>query len=408
MKNKFTKIIIEWFKIKQISVKQNTDLFSNNKIDSFGFIELLIYIEKSSKIKLDHEEIFMKKKLTISDLSSIIDKSAYSKIKKKNRKLIINYLRKNFKNNHILYKSKKLFDWQYLSKNNYNFYFFKKRNKIKAVQGFIPTSRYDESIKNDTIFLSIWSSSEISAGSKLFFSFIKKIKYKLLVGLGSTKESFSFQKMLNFKCGYMDHFFLTSNSKPKLIISPSNFTNMKKERINKNFKKLNSLEKISAIDENIFKNQYPKKSKKYLINRYFLHPFYRYHLYEILDINKNPALFVFRICKYKKKSAIRIVDFIGEKNSFEHGKFLFRYLLKKYQAEYIDIYSYGIPKKILRNSGLESISKYNNKKIIVPNYFEPFVKKNVRLAYALKYKLEIRNNIKLFKGDSDLDRPNKI
>ena len=83
MKNKYTKIIIEWFKIKQISVKQNTDLFSNNKIDSFGFIELLIYIEKSSKIKLDHEKIFMKKKLTISDLSSIIDKSAYSKIKKK-------------------------------------------------------------------------------------------------------------------------------------------------------------------------------------------------------------------------------------------------------------------------------------------------------------------------------------
>ena len=61
MKNKFTKIIIEWFKIKQISVKKNTDLFSNDKIDSFGFIELLIYIEKSSKIKLDHEEIFMKK-----------------------------------------------------------------------------------------------------------------------------------------------------------------------------------------------------------------------------------------------------------------------------------------------------------------------------------------------------------
>ena len=83
MKNKFTKIIIEWFNIKQISVKKNTDLFSNDKIDSFGFIELLIYIEKSSKIKLDHEEIFMKKKLTISDLSSIIDKSAYSKIKKK-------------------------------------------------------------------------------------------------------------------------------------------------------------------------------------------------------------------------------------------------------------------------------------------------------------------------------------
>ena len=330
------------------------------------------------------------------------------RLKKNDLYLLLKYLKKNFKKSHIFYKSNKLFDWQYLSKNDYNFYILKVKRNIKAVQGYISTSRYDETIKNDTIFLSIWSSSEISAGSKLFFSFMKKIKYSLLVGLGSTKESFLFQKMLKFKCGYMDHFFLTSNSKSKLMIFPSNFTNMKKIKINKNFKRLNSVEQIAKIDENIFKNQYPKKSKKYLVNRYFLHPFYKYHLYEILDGKKSLALFVLRICKYKKKSAIRIVDFIGEKHSFEYGKFLFRYLLKKFQAEYIDIYSYGIPKKILEKSGLENISKYSYKKIIVPNYFEPFVRKNVKLAYALKYKLEIRNKIKLFKGDSDLDRPNKI
>ena len=330
------------------------------------------------------------------------------KLKKNNRELLINYLKKNFKKKHILYNSKKLFNWQYQSKKDYNFYVIKEKNKIKAAQGFIPTNRYDKNLKDDTIFMSIWSSSKISLGSKLFFNFIEKIKFNLLVGLGSSRESFLFQKMLNFNCGYMDHYFLASKLKQKLILSPSNFSNTKSESIIKNFKKLNNEKKLLEISNDIFKNQYPRKSKVYFLNRYLKHPFYKYHLYKINEKKKTLALFVFRICKYQNSSAIRIVDFVGEKNFFKNGKYLFRYLLKKYNSEFIDIYSYGIPKKILEKSGLENIKKYTNKKVIVPNYFEPFLQKNIKLPYAFKSSREIKNKVKLFKGDSDLDRPNFI
>lgn len=83
MNKKHSKILIQWLKNKRINIKDNLDLFSNEKLDSFSFIELLVYIEKKNKIKLDHEKIFEKKKLTILQLSSIIQESENSQIKKK-------------------------------------------------------------------------------------------------------------------------------------------------------------------------------------------------------------------------------------------------------------------------------------------------------------------------------------
>ncbi|MDB3959269.1 hypothetical protein N9407_00535 [Candidatus Pelagibacter sp.] len=328
------------------------------------------------------------------------------KLKKNDLYSFFKYLKKNFKSNHIFYKSNELFDWQYLSKNDYNFYIFKVKSNIKAVQGYIPTSRYDKKLKDDTIFLSIWSSSEVSAGTKLFYHFIKKNKCNLLVGLGSSRESFLFQKMLDFNCGYMDHYFLTNSERHKKLISPKSFSNWKSNLIVKNFKEIVSKKEIMKIDNNIFKEQYPKKTNQYILNRYFKHQFYKYNIYEVQRDQKTIAVFVTRICEFNKKTAIRIVDFFGKNHNFHHGKYLFRHLLQKNNSEFLDIYSYGIPKMNLARSGLDNVEKYKKNNIIIPNYFEPFVKKNIKLPYAFKTSEKIKKKVRFFKADSDLDRPN--
>ena len=71
----------------------------------------------------------------------------------------------------------------------------------------------------------------------------------------------------------------------------------------------------------------------------------------------------------------------------------------------MDIYSYGISKKILKKAGY--INRYNVKNLIVPNYFEPFVRENVDIFCAFKTSLN-KKKIKLFKGDGDGDRPSII
>jgi hypothetical protein len=331
------------------------------------------------------------------------------KLKKSNLKSFFKYFDLNYKNNHILKKSRNFFNWQYLSQKSYNFYFIKIKNKIKSIQGIIPTSLYDKKIKNITVFLSMWHSSGIATGAKLIINLQKKIKCNLLVGLGSSNQSFKFQKILNYKCGYLSHFFLTSKKKKKKLISPENFSNNKK-KIKKliNYEELTNKKSILLLDKKIFNYQEPKKTSRYLINRYLKHPIYKYYIYGIKNKKGIFAIFVFRICVYKNSSAIRIVDFAGSNSSFPKGKYIFNYLLEKHSSDYIDIYCYGIPEEYLRLANLENIKKYQKKNIIIPNYFEPFQKKNIKLRYAYKIKKKISKNIRFFKGDSDLDRPSNV
>ncbi len=83
MENSIKQNIIFWFLKKGVKLSEKTDLFSSNLIDSFGFIELLLYLEKKYKIKLNHKNIFLKKKLLLTDLVLAIRNCENKNIKKK-------------------------------------------------------------------------------------------------------------------------------------------------------------------------------------------------------------------------------------------------------------------------------------------------------------------------------------
>ena len=78
-------------------------------------------------------------------------------------------------------------------------------------------------------------------------------------------------------------------------------------------------------------------------------------------------------------------------------------ILQKYEAEYLDFYSYGIPLNILKKAGLINKKKYN--KLIIPDYFEPFVNKNIGITIGYK-RYNTNGKIRIFKADGDQDRPN--
>jgi hypothetical protein len=103
---------------------------------------------------------------------------------------------------------------------------------------------------------------------------------------------------------------------------------------------------------------------------------------------------------YKNTNIIRFVDYVGSNNSFALLKNFFVEILKKYNAEYLDFHSFGIPLNILKKSGL--IEK--KLKMIIPNYFEPFVNENVDISVGYR-RYNANGNVRIFKGDGDQDRP---
>ena len=96
---------------------------------------------------------------------------------------------------------------------------------------------------------------------------------------------------------------------------------------------------------------------------------------------------------------IRIVDAIGQFQGSLYDEF--QAYLKEAGAEYIDLMNYGIDEDVFYQMGFRKLDLDGN--LIIPNYFEPFEQRNVKIDIAWKADYE---NYVAFKGDSDQDRPN--
>ena len=132
------------------------------------------------------------------------------------------------------------------------------------------------------------------------------------------------------------------------------------------------------------------------------HPKYKYEVYVTKNKNnKILGLFVFRIIHFKSSSVIKLVDYVGKDKDFPTINSLAQYLLDKNKSEYIIFYCYGLAKKYITQSGFVNI---NEKKIIEPHYFEPFVNKNIFIHCGYIKKNSI-SKIRIFLGDGDGDRP---
>ena len=90
-----------YYGLKKISVKGNDNLFKVKNLDSFGFIEFLVFIQEEFKIKIQHEKIFNMKAVSINDLVKILNKSENRKTKKKDYKFFCKYLEKFYSKKHI-------------------------------------------------------------------------------------------------------------------------------------------------------------------------------------------------------------------------------------------------------------------------------------------------------------------
>ena len=312
---------------------------------------------------------------------------------------------------HILVKNLKFFNWQYYNKikKEYNFVIYKEDKKIIGCHVFIPNKHYSKNLSNlYVIWLTNWfTEKDTNCGLQLLLYPVNNFKYSLIGGLGCNSKALEIYKKINFKCGYLKQYFIVNLKKKKfnIIKAPKKYKNFflfKKNYLNK---RIVILQK--KLNFNIFKNNKNflvkkfNKDETFFNNRYLKHPIYKYYLYLIIDNLKPTGLIVIRFCKFKKFKAIRIVDFFGYEESLINISSPLHNLLIKTGAEYVDFYLTGINSKIMEQSGL--VVNRNNK-FIIPNYFEPFKKKNVKISFV-RHSDIIHDNYPIFKGDCDQDRP---
>lgn len=318
--------------------------------------------------------------------------------------------------NHIFTKSRSLLDWQHLDLQNerYNFVLaiHKETDEIHALIGFIMSGLYDERIDHPIRWGAIWKIREdvgvkgLGIAVKWFFEQNAPASY--IGGIGLSNDSKRINQKLGEKTGQLNHFYLLNDqmTEYELVGDYKNLDRARPVSFDRNPVYL------TEISENEFRfaGPYtdaipPFKSLDYYVNRYFRHPVYSYRFTEIRTGEQDRiACLIWRKAEHEGASCIFIVDYIGDGTEMAGCYSEFQKMMSLNDAEYISFYNYGFDENLFYAGGFRNVK---DSEVIIPLYFEPFVKKNVVLDYH--YYADGGPDCELFfKGDADQDRPNRL
>ena len=326
---------------------------------------------------------------------------------------IMMFINDYWRKGHILGVDRKFFEYEFVYREQVNFVIAvdKENNTIEGLLGFIYTSN-PENTDTPDIWGSIWKVKE-NTMPFLGVEIAKRLEIltncRLEIGVGVNLKTAAplREKIFSDNIVKMNHYYKLNNEKE--IYKIANIKRKFEDTHDDQYSELYSLDMYETyeqlcdkFDVEALNDAIPYKDLWYVNHRFYLHPYYKYKIFGIKNVNEELSR-AFIVCKEVYSNdckCLRIVDCYGDEESFKNiGKHLTRLILEN-EYEYIDLYVYGMNHENLEMSGF--ILKQDDTNII-PNYFEPFVQSNIDIWINYPKKIE---GVKCFKADADQDRPN--
>ena len=320
---------------------------------------------------------------------------------------IMNYINSYWKRGHILARNKIFFLFQHGNGKKLNYIISKnEKNKINGIIGFINPCKKKKLDVWTTLWLVKKNSIDPMLGINLL-QFVKKIGFRSISSIGIGYDTIDIYKYLGFTVDKLNHFFYPNDKilNKEISIFPKKIKRFFISKINNkyNISKITAEELRRKFTFSNYKSRIPFKNWEYFNKRYFLHPIFKYQVFGIFLKKKLISILVMREVHIKSSSALRVIDYYGEESPFKYLYNFFKELINTNNYEYIDLLCHGMNKKIIESAGFIEIP-LKSKKIIIPNYFDPFIKKNIPIYFYIDKKLD--SHVRFFKGDADQDRPN--
>lgn len=329
-----------------------------------------------------------------------------------NKPRLIEFIRKYWKEDHVFVKSDELFRFQHYNPINHNYTFpigiNNITNEIDGVGGLIPVAHYDPDLAkyNDT-WGGIWKirpdvhNDEIGLLGVMLFETTDA--YNSHGSIGMSPIAWKLHKLRKYHMCYLCQYYILNDECTDFHVAdvPTSFLKKDEHYATASKYKLVEFENLNGLtDVDVQHSYYPMKSLKYLVNRFQLHPIYKYHFWGLYEGSKLHAILIGRIISVDGHKVIRIMDVYGKLEGLSSIYSEVQKLLKEHNAEYIDCLNYGIDPAVFDDLGFVLLDVEGE--LIIPNYFEPFLRKNVVLNGAYKANFHYT----MFKADSDQDRPN--
>lgn len=325
---------------------------------------------------------------------------------------IMQFIDEHWRKGHIMSQDKDLFKYEYADGDNINFVLAIDKNTrlIEGIFGFIKCSNTKD-VKKKDIWGSMWMVNSSHKNIPLLGIELAKRVFTLTscrthIGNGANPNTtiplrrlFFGDKVVKMKQYYLLNPFI-SDYKIAIINNKGNIATVSAQSETKllEFHSIDEVKKYFDI-ESI--NAIPYKDNWYVNKRYFCHPYYKYTVYGLADTTGQiGALMMARVVECNGRKVFRIVDYIGNQKLFAGLSEQFQIMMKDNAYEYIDFYTYGFDEESILKAGFKL--RTDDDTNVIPNYFEPFLQKNVDIW--AHYKLD---GTLFFKADGDQDRPNQ-
>ena len=322
---------------------------------------------------------------------------------------LMEFMDKYWKKDHILSYDKELFLYEFLDGNKLNITIAKDEyGKIVGLFGFIKYNSLDNPDIGGSLWKVIDDCKEPLLGLKLRDFTIKNVKHRFFAAPGAGLQTKAIYKVIGMNWNRMEQFFFLNpeienyrlvelNNQQIKLNYPSN------EAVKCEIELIKDVNLLKGFDFDELTNIVPFKDFNYISKRFFNHPIYNYDVYIVRNLNTIKNIFVCRTSSYQNSKAYRIVDFYGKETYLSDiCSYLFQ-IIKKNQYEYCDFINSGFSVKNLVKYGF-NVLDFEANSIIIPNYFEPFIQKNIPI-YCVS---DINSNLvfRQCKADGDQDRPN--
>jgi len=325
------------------------------------------------------------------------------------------FLRDQWSASHPYVTSPEFVRWQQVDPvtGRYNFAIAVRRTDgaILGVQAFLSPSHFDPSIPVCDLWPGLWTVAPDAApglGSEITRFLVRELRARSVGSLGLSRNTQTILPRLGYTMGFVDRHFLLNPDVAEFrlvgeagcaprppaesALPPDGMREIGPDEV----------EPFAAASID-FGGVLPLKSPAYLRARYARHPWYRYRFHAVHAPGSGGGLLVTRTAEAEAARAVRVVSFVGDDRAWAGAGRGLRRHLRAENAEFLDVIHCGVDPALFDLAGLSPHRATDP--LVLPHYFEPLERRNKDIAFG--YLVPPGARYRMFKGDSDQDRPNR-
>lgn len=320
---------------------------------------------------------------------------------------ICDFIEQEWKPGHILARDRAFFRYEHFYAGKVNFVMAQTdEGKVAGILGFIPAALGLPQSDVNTVIWKVARDCKVPMLGVQLLQFVKQLPdVSMVMSVGINAKTAGIYQYLGMFTGSLRHFVLLNQALSEFriarvpaFVAPATVETSPLFRITE----LADASMLNRFDFNAYSHLKPFKDAAYYRKRFFGHPVYRYQVYQLAAGAGCTGLMATRIQEHQGHRVMRIVDFTGDPEVLRYCGQTLQQLLAASQCEYADYYGYGEGVDFLTDAGFLEVSAHEG--LIVPNYFSPFVQKNIPIHFFAD--TDKPQSLWLCKGDGDQDRPN--